>query len=581
MLRFRAGTFGVALVGAAALVLTLKGQSSAARPPLDIQDVGLSAVEEHGTALWSEARSEQRLALERTITGAGDISRVGVFHRTYTPGRVIVRFRDEVAAAERRSIARIASDTAEVLTRGSYADFDVVQIDAAEDPEAVAVALNTQPQVVYAQPAYHVHSTFKPNDPQYDTLQWNLPLIDLEKAWDIQLAQPGCNGSCVASSVTVAVIDTGMAFRTGTLSVNIPAFRFQGRTYPALGPQTIPFAAAPQLVGGTNASRIIAPFDVTSNGLNPPIDLDGHGTHVSGTIGQLTNDGIDTAGIAFNVKLMPIKVLGSLWDVVFGSSQFIGGSDDDVARGIRYAADNGAKVINMSLGSSGPPDCATNSTRLGCSPAIESAIRYAVCTGAKTTSCSGSGVFVVVAGGNEFEDVDPDFGANPTSVLAEIASRIDGAVSVASVDPAKNRSFFSSTGNYIEIAAPGGTSRGFGRGGFVFQQTYDFTLTDTWDASVVPPSQYRAPRFDVLTSIGIVGTSMAAPHISGVAAMLIQQGITDPVAIEKALEASATKLTPATDPCPRGQTPAAGRTCSFGFGLVDARNALHGLGLAR
>ena len=63
--------------------------------------------------------------------------------------------------------------------------------------------------------------------------------------------------------------------------------------------------------------------------------------------------------------------------------------------------------------------------------------------------------------------------------------------------------------------------------------------------------------------------------------MLVQQGITDPAAIEKALEQSATKLPVTSDPCPRGQTAAAGRTCSFGYGLVDARNALRGLGLAR
>jgi serine protease len=570
MLRLRAGTFGAALIGAAALVLSLQGQTSNTRPALDIQNVGLAAVEEH-TAVWSEPRAERRLTLERTVAGAGDVSRLGAFHRSYTPGRVIVRFRDDVDAAERRSVARLASDSAEILSRAPYADFDVVRIDAAEDPEAVATALNARPQVVYAQPSYHVHATFKPNDPRYDDLQWNLRLVKLESAWDIQLAQPGCNGSCVASSVTVAVIDTGMAFRTGTLSVNIPAFRFEGRTYPALGPQVIPFAAAPQLVGGTNASRIVAPFDIISNGANPPIDLDGHGTHVSGTIGQLTNDNVDVAGVAFNVKLMPVKVLAGLWDVVFGGAQFIGGSDDDVARGLRYAADNGAKMINMSLGSSGPPDCATNSNRLGCSPVIESAIRYAV----------GKGSFVVVAGGNEFEDVDPDFGANPTSVLAEIASRVDGAISVASIDPSKSRSFFSSTGNYIEIAAPGGTSRGFGRGGFVFQQTYDFNFTDTFDATIVPPAQYRAPRFDVLAVIGYTGTSMAAPHVSGIAAMLMQQGITDPAAVEHALEHSATPLTPLSDSCPRGTTAAPGRTCSFGFGLVDARNALRGLGLAR
>jgi len=572
MLRFRAAAYSTALAGAVATVLLVhgQGQTSTGVRHLDIQNLGLPAVEQQ-TAIWSEARSTQRLTVERTSTGAGAPSRIGAFHRSYTPGRVIVRFRDDVEMPDRRSIARLASDTADVRARSAYADFDVVEIDPAEDPEAVATVLNTRPEVIYAQPSYHVHSTFTPNDPRYADLQWNLPLVNMEKAWDIQ-PQAGSN-------VTVAVIDTGMAFQTGTLTVNIGPVVADGRSYPALGRQTIPFAAAPELVGGSGVGRIVAPFDAISNGVNAPIDFDGHGTHVSGTIGQLTNDSIGVAGVAFDVKLMPVKVLGSFWDVAFGSAPFIGGSDDTVARGIRYAADNGAKVINLSLGSSGPPDCATNQTRLGCAPVIESAIRYAVCTGPKSTTCSGNGVFVAVAGGNEFEDVDPDFGANATSVIAEIASRIDGAISVAAIDPSKSRAYYSSTGNYIEIAAPGGSSRGFGRGGFVFQETYDFSQTDTFDPTV--STSYRPPRFDIFLLVGITGTSQATPHVSGIAAMLIHQGITDPVAIEKAIEASAAKLTPASDPCPRSQTAAAGRTCSFGYGLIDARNALRGLGLSK
>ncbi len=553
MLRFRVRSAASAVFVAVALVLTLNGQSPTA-PSLRIDTIGLPAVEETG-AIWSEARPGGRVeALKRAARDTSTAnSRIGASGRAYTPGRVIVRFRDDVPAAERRTVARLASNTAEVSERLPYADFDIVRIEESEDAEAVATALAGRSQVVYAQPAYHVHAAMVPNDPNYSILQWNLPLIDIEKAWDIQ--------PDAASTVIVAVLDTGVAYRNATINVNIPAFRNAGINYPALGPSVVPYSAAPQLIGpnGANASRIVAPFDILSNGANPPLDFEGHGTHVSGTIGQLTNDNIGEAGIAFNVKLMPVKVLGSFWDVKFGSAPFEGGSDDDVARGLHYAADNGAKVINMSLGSSGPPNCGTAPSTPGCSPTIEAAIRYAI----------GKGAFVVVAGGNEFEDVDPDFGANPTSVLAEIASRIPGCVSVAAVDPQKNRAFYSTTGAYIELAAPGGTSRGFGRGGFIFQQTFDFNFTDTFDPTVVPPSQYRAPRFDMLANIGIVGTSMATPHVSGIAAMLVQQGITDPAAIEDALEKSAQDI----------GTP--GRDNSFGFGLVDARNALRGLGLTR
>src|SRR5204863_69285 len=81
------------------------------------------------------------------------------------------------------------------------------------------------------------------------------------------------------------------------------------------------------------------------------------------------------------------------------------------------------------LGGSGPPNCAAVPNNPDCSPVIEAALRYAV----------GKGCFVVVAGGNEFEDTVPFYGKNPTSVIAEIASRIKGVVSVPAVDPAKGR----------------------------------------------------------------------------------------------------------------------------------------------
>jgi serine protease len=516
-----------------------------------MENVGLPPIVEG--AIWNplhEPGSAEALRRAARST-ALESTRVGTSGRSYTPGRVIVRFHDDVPQQQRLNVVRQVSETADMIVRSAYADFDVVAINPGEDAERVAATLQSQAQVEYAQAAYRLHPTFVPNDPDYASLQWNLPLVNMERAWDIQ-PQAG-------STITVAVLDTGVAYQTMTLMVNIPAFRNAGISYPALGRSVIPYAAAPQLVGGSGSGRIVAPFDVISGGRNLPLDFEGHGTHVSGTIGQLTNDGIGTAGVAFNVKLMPVKVLGSFWDVQFGSALFEGGSDDDVARGIRYAADNGAKIINMSLGSSGPPDCAANPNKNGCSPVIEAAMKYAV----------GKGTFIVVAGGNEFEDNDPAFGTNPTSVLAEIASRISGVISVAAVDRAKNHAFYSSTGSYIEISAPGGTSRGFGRDGFVFQQTFDFSVTDTFDPTIVAPSRYRAPRFDVMATIGIAGTSMAAPHVAGIAAMLMQQGTTDPAAIEDALEKSAVDL----------GTP--GRDNTFGFGLVDARAALRGLGLAK
>ena len=182
----------------------------------------LPAIDRGLAADWSHAPgTPEALVRESLRHSIVTLDRVGSSGTRYIAGRVIVKFRDGMStsssmAARARAMSTV-SQTATVSERPSYANFDVVGIDPGEDPEAVAAALRQRPDVEYAQPAYRVRTDFVPNDQYYKELQWNMPLIDLERAWDIQPA--------AGSTITVAVLDTGVSYTNATVRFHANAFR--------------------------------------------------------------------------------------------------------------------------------------------------------------------------------------------------------------------------------------------------------------------------------------------------------------------------------------------------------------------
>ena len=295
-----------------------------------------------------------------------------------------------------------------------------------DDLNAALAALAGDPLVETAEPeqileATDLGATAFPNDPMYDK-QWHLRAMGAPQGWE---------HSPKGKGIIVAVVDTGIA-----------------KVEDLEGTKLLTGAS---FVPGTPTAK----------------DDQGHGTHVAGTIAQTTNNGKGVAGVAPDATLLPVKVLSSFG---FGSSAWI-------AAGIDYAVDEGADVINLSLGG-------------GYSSVIHNAIKKA----------HKKGVIVVAAAGNSGKR-----GVSYPGALEE-------AIGVSATGPDGTLAPYSSYGEGVDIAGPGGDKRKAGGG----------VLQDTIDGK--GGHQYAEYQ----------GTSMATPHVAGAAAILLSTGMA-PDAVESAL----------------------------------------------
>jgi serine protease len=345
-----------------------------------------------------------------------------------------------------------------------------------------ARALRRNPRVEYAVPNYIATASGArgagaaaeaelelPNDPgtlggpteaaaplgDWTTKQWNflpfegvatprLPIspggIDAVEAWQrlAALGHPGAEG------VTVAVLDTGIAYRSDGAR----------------------FRRSPDFT----SSQFVKGYDFVG-GDRVPLDENGHGTHVAGTIAEKTDNGIGLAGLAFGAKLMPVRVLDSRGR----------GDAADIARGIRFAIAHGAQIVNMSF-------------NFGCRkrvPTVDEALREAYARGVVTVASAGN--------------------LGSESCISEPATG-PRVIAVGGTTEGGCLGYYSLAGTAIDVLAPGGGNPVAGCPSISARPIYQVTLRPGSTTEFAIPGNY-------------VGTSMAAAHVSGLAAMVLASGV--------------------------------------------------------
>ena len=329
------------------------------------------------------------------------------------------------------------------------------RISLAEANELARELMARDSSVEYAEPDRIMQALSTPNDPRYNE-QWGYfeatGGLRLPTAWD----------KSTGAGINVAVIDTGFRPHADLNGQILPGYDFISNTTMAND-------------GGGRDSDASDPGDAVMAGEcgtgQPAADQGSswHGTHVAGTIAARTNNGVGVAGVAYDAKIVPARVLGKCGGYTSDIADAITWSSGGTVIGVPANA-NKARVINMSLGGSGPCDTTT-----------QNAIN-----GARSR-----GTVVVVAAGN----------ANTDAANSSPANCV-GVITVAATNRAGGRAYYSNYGTVVAVAAPGGDARSAGGG-----------ILSTLNAGL------KAPAGDSYAFYQ--GTSMATPHVAGVVALML------------------------------------------------------------
>ena len=345
----------------------------------------------------------------------------------YVPNRIVVKFKDGLSSAY---VAQLhASQGTTVIAEIPELGVQILSVPPGEVETKIA-AFKADPSVEYAEPDYIAQPAYEPNDPYYgDGTQWGPQKIFAPQAWGLSKGD---------SNVVIAVLDWGVDLDHPDLASDMWT-----------NPGEIPDNGIDD--DGNGYIDDVYGWDF-ANDDNDPQDDYYHGTHVAGIAAAATDNGVGVAGVGFNSRIMAVKV----GDGTTGKARY-----SDIADGITYAADNGAKVINLSLGAN------------VWSSYMQSAVDYAW----------GAGCVLVGAAGNN------------NSSLPFFPAAYDNVIGVSSTDQNDVRASSSNYGSYISVAAPG--------------------------VSIYSTCWYNDdPAY---TYYSLSGTSMSAPHVAGLAGLLFAQ----------------------------------------------------------